>query len=85
MNKRNLTWQDLYNHIATMSEEERNSRVLIWGEECSLSNDVALCIEPEDLVYDPEDIDHVAVSRSEYDGEGEPEVALDAGITYLFK
>lgn len=83
MNKIKLTWQDLYDHIATMSEQERNRPVLIWGEETPLSDDVALCCEAEDMVYDPEDI--VCVLRSEYDCEGDPEVVLPAGTTYLCK
>ena len=33
MNKMNATWNDLYEHIAKMSEEERKMPVLIWGEE----------------------------------------------------
>lgn len=85
MNKIKLTWQDLYDHIATMSEQERNQPVLICGEETPLSDDVALCCESEDMVYDPDDLDRVCMLRSEYDYEGDPEVVLPAGTTYLFK
>lgn len=82
MNKIKPTWKDLYDHIATMSEQEKNQPVLIWGEETPLSDNVSLCCESEDMVYDPEDPDPVCGLRSEYDCEGDPEIALPAGTTY---
>ncbi|MGL5229125.1 MAG: hypothetical protein ACRC77_13175 [Bacteroidales bacterium] len=85
MIKNKITWNDLYNHIATMSEEERAQPVLVWGDEEPISNEVALCIDDEDMVFDPEGIDSCAMLRSDFDEDYEPELALKAGTTYLYR
>lgn len=54
MVKLNATWDDLYEHIAKMSEEERKMPVLIWGEDRPLCKEVGICIDNEDMCYDLE-------------------------------
>ena len=86
MNKMNATWNDLYEHIAKLSEEERKMPVLIWGEEMPLCKEVSIRIENEDMCYDPECPDEGCCLRSNYGGDSEDElkVALEAGRTYLY-
>lgn len=86
MNKMNATWNDLYEHIVKMSEEERKMPVLIWGEERPLCKEVSIRIDNEDMCYDPEWSEEGCFLRSDYGGdvEDELEVALEAGRTYLF-
>lgn len=48
MNKMNATWNDLYEHTAKMSEEERKMPVLIWGEErplCKVEDELEVALE----------------------------------------
>lgn len=87
MYKNKATWNDLAQHISKMSEEERNLPVLIWGEEEPLCKEVTICIDNEDMCYDPETPDDGCFLRSDYGGDDEDEicVALGAGKTYLFK
>lgn len=85
MYKSKITWNDLYDHISTMSEEERKQPVLVWGEEEPLSNEVSICVDAEDMVFDPEYPSSGAILRSEFDNDYEPELALKAGTTYLYR
>lgn len=86
MYKKNATWNDLVEHIGKMSEEEKRLPVLIWGEEKPLCSEVVICIDNEDMCYDPENQDDGCFLRSNYGGDSEDEicVALVAGKTYLF-
>lgn len=85
MNKLNATWGDLAEHISKMSAEERQMPVLIWGEDRPLCKEVAICIESEDMCYDPEYPEDGCSLRSNYGGDQDDEikVALEAGRTYL--
>lgn len=86
MYKKNATWNDLVEHINKMSEEERKLPVLVWGEETPLCKEVGICIDNEDMCYDPEAQDEDCFLRSDYEGDPEDEifVALEAGKTYLY-
>lgn len=83
----NPTWNDLLLHIQNMSEEERNSPVVFWGEDIRIGTDISICVDNEDNVYDPEEPYDGCCLRSDYDGECDEDdlvTILEAGKTYLY-
>lgn len=88
METKDFTWQDLYDHIATMSEEERKSPILIVPEDESTSDTISIKKEDEDLVYSSEYPEDGLYLRSEWEQEYgddlDPDLLVKANITYIY-
>lgn len=85
MNKENITWKRLAEHIDNMSEEEKNSPVVIRGEGQCLFSCRKLIVTEEDMCYNEDYKEEGCYKRSYFDDDSELEldVSLEAGKTYL--
>jgi len=79
-----LSWKELAEKINSMSEEEQNKSVKVWGEDNPLSEEVLLENHNQDMCYDKEDFERGCDFRSNFDDECDLGVALEAGKYYLF-
>lgn len=88
METKYFTWQDLYDHIATMSEDERKSPALIISEDESSSDAISIKKDNEDLVWDADHPEAGLYLRSEweeeYGCEFDPDIVVFANTTYLY-
>lgn len=84
MERKVFTWKELADKINSMTEEEKNEPVRVWGEDLSLRDNCWLTKDNEDMCqYTDACCEDSCMPRSDIEDEYNYEVVLEAGKYYL--